>query len=58
MGHMEFSDNADREFWEELHRLLLSAVCTIERYKFPEKPTTSELRKAGKKVCQVDVKEE
>jgi len=55
---MEIKDSIDKEFWQEIHRLLLSLICTIERYKFPDRPTTSELRKAGKRVCQVDVKEE
>ena len=58
MAQVESSDNADIEFWQELHRLLLSVVCTIERYKWPDKPTTSELRKAGKSICKVDVKQE
>jgi hypothetical protein len=46
----------DRDFWEQIHRLLLSAVCVIEKYKLKDVPSTSELRKAGKKVIKVDVK--
>ena len=55
MGHMESSHNTDDELWEVVYRLALSLVCEIEKRKWPERPTTSELRKAGKKVCQVDV---
>jgi len=46
----------EEQFWDDIHRLLLSAVCIIERYKRKDKPTTSELREAGKKVIKVDVK--
>jgi len=46
----------DEQFWDDLHRALLSIVCIIERYKKKDMPTTSELRKAGKKVIKVDVK--
>lgn len=49
--------NDDRAFWEEIRRLLLSLVCVIERHKLGG-PTTAELRKAGKRVLEVDVKEE
>ena len=48
----------EEDFWNEIHRLLLSMVCVIERYKRPDKPTTSELREAGKKVIKVDVTRE
>lgn len=46
----------DKEFWQEIRRLLLSLVCVIERHKL-EGPTTSELRKAGKQAIKVDVTE-
>ena len=49
---------SEEEFVDEMYRLLLSAVCIIERRYYPDKPTTSKLRKAGKKVCQVDVNKE
>mgnify|MGYP007134647853 CR=1 FL=1 len=52
-GHL-----SEEEFRVEIYRLLLSAICVLERYWFPDKPTTSKLRKAGKKVCQVDVNKE
>ena len=48
----------DREFWEAIHRLLLSLVCVIEKHKLPDRPSTAELRKAGKRVIDVDVKNE
>ena len=48
----------DEEFVKEIHRLLLSMVCVWERRYFSDKPTTSELRKAGKSICKVDVKQE
>ena len=47
----------DREFWEKIHRLLLSLVCVIEREKLGVQ-TTAELRKAGKKAIKVDVKQD
>ena len=47
----------DKEFWQEIRRLLLSLVCVIERHKL-DGPTTAELRKAGKQAIKVDVKKE
>jgi hypothetical protein len=47
----------DKEFWQEIRRLLLSLVCVIERHKLGG-PTTAELRKAGKRIIDVDVKKE
>jgi len=58
MVDTESSERADDELWEAIYRLLLSAVCEIEKHKWPERPTTSDLRKAGKKVIKVDVKQE
>jgi hypothetical protein len=52
------SDDKEIELWQDIHRLLLSIVCKIEEHKFPNRPTTSELRKAGKKAICVDVKKE
>jgi hypothetical protein len=41
----------DLEFWEAQVSLLLSQVCTIERYKLKRRYTTAELRKWGKELA-------
>ena len=45
---MEETKENDHDFWERVVSLLLSLVCTIEKDKLHRKPTTSELREAGK----------
>ena len=44
----------DTAFWSEVVSLLLSLVCLIEREKLKRKPTTSELRAAGKEALCKD----